>query len=323
MLRRFLRTFIISLSRAAWAQRLISGWGFAWRIASRFIAGQTLEQAIAVIRELNERGIAVSLDHLGENTSRPAEAREAAQEVIHALEAIDETGVRANVSLKLTQLGLTLDETLCHENLLLILRRARELGAFIRIDMEDSAFTERTIQVYDWARGQGFENVGLVIQSYLYRSEKDICHITETGGRVRLCKGAYDEPAAVAFPRKADVDANYDKLAALLLVGAQKAGAPQVSADGRVPPIPAFATHDEARVAFAQAEAKRQGLPKGALEFQMLYGIRRDLQDRLAGQGYPVRVYVPYGTHWYPYFMRRLAERPANVWFFLSNFFRK
>ncbi len=323
MLRRFLRTFIISLSKAGWAQRMVTGWGLAWRFASRFVAGQTLEQALAVIQELNERGIAVSLDHLGENTTRPEEAREAAGEVIRALEAIDAAGVRANISLKLTQLGLVLDAELCRENLERVLRRARELGTFIRIDMEDSSFTERTIATYDWARARGYDNIGVVIQAYLYRSEKDICHVIEQGGRVRLCKGAYDEPASVAFPRKADVDANYDKLAALLLEGAVKAGAPQVSDDGRIPPIPAIATHDEARALFAQAEAHRLGLPKGAVEFQMLFGIRRDLQERLARQGYPVRVYVPYGTHWYPYLMRRLAERPANIWFFLSNFFRK
>jgi proline dehydrogenase len=323
MLRRFLRTFIISLSKADWAQHTVTGWGLAWRFASRFVAGQSLNQAIAVVQELNERGIAVSLDHLGENTTRLEEAHEAADEVIHALEAIDASGARANVSLKLTQLGLALDETLCRENLRRVLQRARELSTFIRIDMEDSPFTERTLQICDWARQQGFTNIGVVIQAYLYRSEKDLCHIAESQGRVRLCKGAYDEPPELAFPRKADVDANYDKLAALLLESARKAGAPQIAVDGRTPPIAAFATHDEARMAFAQAEARRLRLPKGAIEFQMLYGIRRDLQDRLSAQGYPVRVYVPYGTHWYPYFMRRLAERPANLWFFISNFFRK
>jgi proline dehydrogenase len=287
------------------------------------VAGQDLEQAVAVVQDLNARGITVSLDHLGENTNRREDAVEAVAEVLKAVDAIEAAGLHAYVSLKLTQLGLLLDEDLCRENLLRILRRARELHTFIRIDMEDSPFTERTMQIYDFARSRGFDNIGIVIQSYLYRSEDDICHIAENHGRVRLCKGAYDEPAVVAFPRKADVDANYDKLAALLIESARKGGAPQLAADGRMPPIPAFATHDEARVSFAQAEAARQGLPRDAIEFQMLYGIRRDLQDRLVRQGYPVRVYVPYGTHWYPYFMRRLAERPANLWFFLSNFFRK
>ncbi len=323
MLRRFLRSSIISLSRAGWAQRMVTGWGLAWRFASRFVAGQNLEQAVAVIRDLNARGIAVSLDHLGENTTRREDAADAANEVLKAFTAIEAAGVQANVSVKLTQLGLLLNEDLCRENLRRILEQARALRIFVRLDMEDSSFTDRTIQMYDWARAQGFDNIGLVIQAYLYRSEKDIRHIAESCGRVRLCKGAYDEPAAVAFPRKADVDANYDQLAALLIQSAKNAGAPHVAADGRTPPIPAIATHDEQRINFAQEEIARQDLPKAAIEFQLLYGIRRDLQERLAREGYPVRVYVPYGTHWYPYFMRRLAERPANVWFFLSNFFRR
>jgi proline dehydrogenase len=323
MLRRFMRTSILSLSRAGWARRLVTRWGFAWRVASRFVAGQTLAEAIEVIQGLNARGMTATLDYLGESTTTAEEAIAAAQEVIRALEGIHAAGARANVSLKLSQFGLVLDESLCRLNLRDILSKARSFGNYVRIDMEDSPLTDRTIAMWDWARSQGFENVGIVIQSYLYRSEKDVCHILERGGRVRLCKGAYDEPTSVAFPKKVDTDANYDHLATLLMEGAVKAGKPPVSADGRVPPIPALATHDAARVRFAQEEMRRLDLPKGTVEFQMLYGIRRDLQDRLAAQGHAVRIYVPYGTHWYPYFMRRLAERPANVWFFLSNFFRK
>lgn len=327
MLQRFLRNVLLSLSRAGWARRLVTGWGFAWRVASRFVAGQTLSEALEVIQALNQRGIAATLDFLGESTTSPAEARAAAEEVLRALEGIEAAGVRANISVKLSQFGLVLGEDLCRENVARILRRAQELGNFIRIDMEDSTLTDQTIAVYDWARQQGFENTGIVIQSYLYRSENDICRLMEpadgAAGRVRLCKGAYDEPAEVAFPKKIDVDRNYDKLATLLMEGAQRAGAPQLSHDGRTPPIPAFATHDPLRVQYVQAEVERLDLPRGAVEFQMLYGIRRDLQERLAAQGYPVRVYVPYGTHWYPYFMRRLAERPANIWFFVSNFFKK
>ncbi len=323
MLQRFLRTMILSLAKAGWARRVVTKWGLAKRVVSRFIAGERLEDALNVIRVLNQRGITASIDHLGENTSSPAEAKTAAAEVLHALEAIDEAGVRANVSLKLTQLGLLLDDSLCRENLRRVLACARELNIFIRVDMEDSPLTERTLRTWDWAREQGFDNVGVVIQSYLYRSENDIQHILNSGGRVRLCKGAYDEPSDVAFPKKVDVDANYDQLTTLLLEGAGRAGSPQVSSDGRTPPLPAFATHDEARVQHVLSEMKRLKLPRGAVEFQMLYGIRRELQDSLAAQGYPVRVYVPYGTHWYPYFMRRLAERPANIWFFISNFFRK
>lgn len=323
MLRRLSRSFFIALSRAGWAQRTITGWGFAWRAASRFIAGETLEEALRVIRDLNERGINATLDHLGENTTNPEEARLAADEVIHALRGMDASHARANVSIKLSQLGLTLDEDLCRENLRRILTEARALHTFVRIDMEDSTLTERTLQAYYWACQQGFENTGIVIQSYLYRSEADLREIEKRGGRVRLCKGAYQEPPAVAFPKKQDVDANYDHLAAMLMESAIKAGVPEISSDGRLPPIPALATHDDERILAAQTQARFFGLPKGAVEFQMLYGIRRDLQDSLVAQGFPVRVYVPYGTRWYPYFMRRLAERPANVWFFLSNYFRR
>ncbi len=322
MIRRFLRTIILALAKFRLARRLVTGWGFAWRLASRFVAGQTLDQAIDVIRTLNARGINTTIDYLGESTTSAAEAREAAQEVLRALEGIQAAGVRSNVSLKLSQFGLGLDDDLCRENLRAILERAREYNNFVRIDMEDSPLTDQTIAMWDWARNEGFDNVGIVIQSYLFRSEADIRHILEKNGKVRLCKGAYDEPSEVAFPKKIDVDENFDLLATLLIEGEVAAGLPRVSEDGRIPPIPAIATHDEARVRRAQFEMEKRDLPKDALEFQMLYGIRRDLQDRLAGQGHCVRVYVPYGTHWYPYFMRRLAERPANVWFFISNFLR-
>jgi proline dehydrogenase len=173
-----------------------------------------------------------------------------------------------------------------------------------------------------WAQ-EGLTNTGVVIQSYLYRSEKDVLKIVANRGRVRLCKGAYKEPPEVAYPKKKDVDANYDHLAEMLLDGAVAAGAPQQSTDGKIPPLPAIASHDPARLAYAKAYAQQVRLPKQAIEFQMLHGIRRDLQDQLVKEGYPVRVYVPYGTEWYPYFVRRLAERPANLWFFISNFFRR
>ncbi len=323
MFHHLLRRLLIYLSKSGWVRRTVTSWGLAWRVASRFVAGQTLEQAVAVVRNLNARGIAATLDPLGEHTTSRQEAAAAVAEALRALDAIAASGVRASLSLKLTQLGLDLDEAFCRENLRQVLQRASPPGIFIRIDMEDTPFTERTLQVYEWARAQGFDNVGVVIQAYLYRSEEDIRRIASSQGRVRLCKGAYNEPASLAFPKKADVDANYDRLALLLMENACQAGAPPLSADGRTPPIPAFATHDEARVLYAQAAAERLGLPKNAVEFQMLYGIRCDLQERLFREGWPVRVYVPYGTHWYPYFMRRLAERPANVWFFLTNFFRK
>lgn len=316
------RFLFLSLSKAAWAQRLITSWGFAWRAARRFVAGNSAEEAVQAVRELNAQGIAATLDHLGENTSSAEEARQATADVITILRAIGTSGVQANVSIKLTQLGLLLDEALCRENLLQIAGEAQRQGIFIRVDMEDSSLTDKTLALLRWLRGQGFL-FGVVIQAYLYRSAEDVTALMAEGVRVRLVKGAYREPAQVAYPRKADVDAAFDRLTLKLIEGALRAGAPLRSADGRTPPIPAIASHDVARLRFAQQAAEQAGLPKEALEFQMLYGIRRDLQLELVRAGYPVRVYVPYGTHWYPYFMRRLAERPANVWFFLSNLLRK
>jgi proline dehydrogenase len=322
---RMVRSFFIYLSKALWAQKLITGWGVAWRAASRFIAGETPEDAIRAVRELNARGINATLDHLGEHTSNVDEANQAADDILVILDEIDKAGVKANVSIKLTQIGMGLDEEICLQNLLRILEQARKHGNFIRIDMEDTPYTDLTISIYKAALERGFtpQTVGMVVQSYLYRTEADVKSLLASGTRFRLVKGAYKEPPDKAFPKKADVDANYDLLAKILIDAALKADASTLSPDGRIPPIPAIATHDEKRIAFAKQYAEKVGLPKNAIEFQMLYGIRRDLQEQLVQEGYPVRVYVPYGTHWYPYFMRRLAERPANVWFFLSNFFRK
>jgi proline dehydrogenase len=318
-----LRAFFNSMSRAAWAQRTITNWGFAWRTASRFVAGETIQEAVIVLDELNRKGISGSLDHLGENTTSPQEADRAADEVLELLRAIARPDIHASASIKLSQIGLLLNEELCQNNLLKILESARDQEEFIRLDMEDSSMTQATLDMYVWARRQGFDNLGVVIQAYLYRSEADLKMLGEIGARVRLCKGAYREPPNVAFPRKQDVDANYDHLAELLMKNALAEGAPKIDVDGKFPPIPAIATHDPQRIRFAQATAERLGLPKEAVEYQMLYGIRRDLQESLAAKGYPVRVYIPYGTHWYPYLMRRLAERPANLWFFLSSFFHR
>jgi proline dehydrogenase len=317
-----LRTILISISKASWAQRTITRWPLAWRAASRFVAGDQPADAIRAIQELNARGINATLDHLGEHTTTKEEAAQAASDIEHILDEIDRAGVRSGVSIKLTQIGLALDEPACREHLARILAHARDCHNFVRIDMEESAYTDRTLSLYRQMRQRGFDNTGVVIQSYLYRSGFDVSSLLEQRARVRLTKGAYSEPTDVAYPRKADVDSNYDRLAELLLGAALNDGAPPVSDDGRTPPIPAIATHDVRRIEFAQAHARRIGLPNRALEFQMLYGIRRDLQEQLAAAGYPVRVYVPYGTHWYPYFMRRLAERPANLWFFLINYFR-
>lgn len=318
-----MRSFFIYLSKANWAQKLVMNMSLARKMSSRFVAGERLEDAINAIRVLNEKGINATLDHLGENTDSAEQARQAAEDIVAALDAIQKAGVRANVSIKLTQIGLAIDPALCAENIERILAHAKEQDNFVRIDMEDSPVTQITLDLMYQARQKGYTNTGIVIQAYLYRSEEDIKKLADEGITVRLCKGAYKEPASVAFPKKSDVDANYDKLAALLIDRSLAQGAAAVRPDGKVPPLPGLATHDAQRVAFAKAYAEKVGFPKQALEFQMLYGIRRDLQEQLAQEGYPVRIYVPYGTEWYPYYMRRLAERPANVWFFISNFFRK
>jgi proline dehydrogenase len=319
-----LRSLLTYLSKATWARQVVTGWSFAWRTAARFVAGEHLDDAMRVIKSLNERGISTTLDLLGEHTNTLALAAHATEEVLQVLEAIDKKGVRSNVSIKLTQIGLDIDAGLCEENLRRILKSAQSHDSFIRIDMEDSIWVDKTLGLFNNMVNEfGGENVGVVIQAYLYRSADDISKLIEKHNRVRLCKGAYQEPATIAYPKKRDVDSNYDRLATLLIDGALQAGSPGGSQSGKIPPIPAIASHDEKRIAFARAYAQKVGLPNTAIEFQMLYGIRRDLQETLVTQGYPVRVYVPFGTEWYPYFTRRLAERPANLWFFLSNLVRK
>lgn len=319
-----LRSVLIYLSQADWARQMVTGWSFSWRAASRFVAGENLQDAIEAIKRLNLKGINATLDHLGEHTSDPEKAVQATEDVIEALTEIELSGVRSNVSIKLTQIGLALDENLCKENLERILKHAQKYDNFVRIDMEDSPWVEKTLSLYSYMKNEcGCDNVGIVIQSYLYRSAEDITQILKTAGRVRLCKGAYQEPEDIAFPNKQDVDDNYDQLTNMLMDGALAVGSPPISDDGKIPPIPALATHDENRIQQAKSYLKKTGLSRSAMEFQMLYGIRRDIQVQLVSGGYPVRVYVPYGTEWYPYFTRRLAERPANLWFFISNLFRK
>lgn len=318
-----LRSFLIYLSKAEWAQRLVTGWGIAWRVASRFVAGTKIEDAIRVIGELNSRGINVTLDHLGEHTSTPQEASESTAAILSTLDAIKKSDLCANVSIKLTQIGLGLDESVCRDNLERILIRAEQNSNFVRIDMEDTPYTDQTIGLCRQMRNQGHRNTGVALQSYLYRTEADARGLLAEQVPLRLVKGAYQEPADKAFQKKADVDANYDLLTKIMMDAAASARAPAISSDGCFPPIPAIGTHDEHRITFAKRYAEKISLPKEAFEFQMLYGIRRDLQEGLISEGYHVRVYVPFGTHWYPYFMRRLAERPANVWFFVSNLLRK
>jgi len=318
-----LRSFLIYLSKADWAQRLVTRWKFAWRTASRFVAGEKIEDAIRVVRELNARGINATLDHLGEHTSTLDEANQATEDILEVINQVNCCDVRSNVSIKLTQIGLALDEELCAKNLTRIVEAAAQNNNYVRIDMEDTPYTDKTIRLYRQIRQRGYKNVGMVVQSYLFRTEADTRALLAEETRFRLVKGAYKEPPELAYPKKADVDANFDLLSKIMIDAALAAKSPSVNSDGRVPPIPAIGTHDPRCIEFAKKYAEKVGLPKNAMEFQMLYGIRRDLQEQCAREGYPVRIYVPYGTHWYPYFMRRLAERPANIWFFISNFLRK
>jgi proline dehydrogenase len=316
------RSFLIYLSKAAWAQTLVTNWGFAWRTASRFIAGTKLDEAIKVVHELNAKGINTTLDHLGEHTNTPEESQLATDEIFKTLDALgSDSSARGNISIKLTQIGLGLDESLCAGNLERIVARAKQNNTFVRVDIEDTPYTDKTINLYYLMREKGYTNVGMAVQSYLYRAEADIRRLLQDKAPIRLVKGAYKEPPDKAFPKKADVDANYDLLAKLM-IDASLANQSKLSNGGRVPPIAAIATHDEKRIAFAKQYADKAGLPKDGFEFQMLYGIRRDLQEQLVKEGYLVRVYIPFGTNWYPYVMRRLAERPANIWFFISNFFK-
>ncbi|MEW6567904.1 MAG: proline dehydrogenase family protein [Chloroflexota bacterium] len=317
-----LRALLLYLSKAPWARRMVTRWKVARRVASRFVAGDLLDQALSAVQALNARGLYATLDHLGENVTNADEARRAVEDYLVLMDRICQAGIQSNASLKLTQLGLGVDFDLCLDNMRRLLHKAAECGLFVRIDMEDSPAVDRTLRIYHTLKAEGLVNTGVVIQAYLYRSEQDVKDLLAEGARIRLCKGAYKEPPEVAYPRKADVNANYDRLAALMIDAALATGGAAGSEDGHYPPRTAVATHDSRRIQFAKDYAARVGLPQHALEFQMLYGIRSDLQLSLAREGYPVRVYVPYGTEWYPYTMRRLAERPANVWFFVSNFFR-
>jgi proline dehydrogenase len=272
-------------------------------VTHRFVAGENLSDAVEAIRHLNQKNISASFDHLGESISSEAETREEVKEYLRVLDNIAGNALDSNVSVKLTQLGLDVSHELCYENTRTIVEAAGRYQNFVRIDMEDSTKTDGTLEIFYRLRRE-FENVGIVIQSYLYRSEKDIEDSLKIGARIRLCKGAYKEPESVAFPEKSDVDANYVKLMKILLASGIYHG---------------IATHDEKMLAATKQFAAENAITPDKYEFQMLYGVRRDLQDKLVSEGYRMRVYVPYGRYWYPYFMRRLAERPANVWFVLKN----
>ena len=278
------------------------------RVASRFVAGMTVDEAIAACERVNAEGIAASLDSLGESVATEAEARASAEVYTRLLEAIAAKKLNANVSLKLTQMGLDFAPELAEEIVGGIVAQAAATGSFVRIDMEGSALTETTLAMTERMHARWPGSVGTVLQAYLYRTEADAERLLGQGIRIRLCKGAYKEPAAIAFPAKAEVDANYVRLMKRMATSGVFCG---------------MATHDQAIVEEMRRFCAELGLAKSAFEFQMLYGIRRDLQRKLIGEGYGVRVYIPFGTAWYPYFMRRLAERPANVVFLARNFFRK
>jgi proline dehydrogenase len=302
-----MRTALISLSHSRALQDAIVRVPVSRRMARRFVAGETLEQAIAAVLDLNDRGMVATLDHLGENVTSEAAARSAANDYLLALEALNASGAACNVSLKLTQMGLDLCDDFCYENVRRVVRRAIELGNFVRVDMEGSALTERTLAVYRQLRRE-FDNVGIVIQAYLHRSQSDVeALIAEGIGHFRLCKGAYDEPETIAYRERARVTVAMNELIRTCML-------PQSLAKGA---YCAVASHDEDVINFTRAFVYQNEVLPTSYEFQMLYGIRRELQNELLQRGYKVRIYVPYGTHWYPYFMRRLAERPANLFFFL------
>jgi proline dehydrogenase len=306
-----LRDLFLALSQSRTLQQAAVRLGPTRSMVRRFVAGEKLEDAIAAVQALNGQGLLATLDHLGENVTSETEARDAAREVLDLLAAIDASGVRSGVSIKLTQLGLDLSPALAAENVELIVACAAEAGRFVRIDMESHEYVQPTLDLFEelWGR---YRNVGVVIQSYLYRSAGDVAHLVELGASVRLVKGAYDEPPEVAYPDKADTDASYVRLMEQLFSeGARANGV-----------FPAIATHDTVLIDWAKEHARRQAIPPERFEFQMLYGIRAGLQRQLAAEGYRVRAYVPYGEQWYPYFMRRLAERPANLLFLLRNLFR-
>jgi proline dehydrogenase len=299
-----LRQGFLTLSNSKGLQSFAVHNPLARRVARRFVAGEQLNEAVEVIRKLNARGITATFDQLGESVTEEHEAQAVAESYITLLDRIEQAGIRSNVSLKLTALGLDLDTEFCYRNVRAVVEKARDLNNFVRIDMEGSTHTQRTFDIFYRLHDEFPPHVGIVVQAYLYRTWGDVDELIARQARVRLCKGAYNEPPTVAFPEKADVDKNYARLMRKLMLRGN---------------YPGLATHDQRLINHAKQFATQQQIGQERYEFQMLYGIRRDLQEALVKEGYNMRCYVPYGTQWYPYFMRRLAERPANVWFIMSN----
>ncbi|MDO8500942.1 MAG: proline dehydrogenase family protein [Gemmatimonadaceae bacterium] len=300
-----LRNVLLYLSSQPHVFNFVRNNRMAKGFASRFVAGETLDTALAAVRKLNSKGITATLDLLGESVRNEAEARESTRAYIEMLDRIDDQRLDANVSVKLTAMGLDISEDLCVANMQNILDRARDDVSFVRLDMESSDYTQKTLdlfyeRLYPSYRG----NVGIVLQSYLYRTSSDVDEANKASARVRLCKGAYKEPATVAYPDKKEVDDSFLRCMRALLTNGH---------------YPAIATHDEAIVVETKRFARENDISSDQFEFQMLYGVRRDLQEKLVREGFRMRVYVPFGTQWYPYLMRRLAERPANVAFITGN----
>jgi proline dehydrogenase len=304
-----LRDTLLYLSNQPRVFKFVRNNRLAKHFAKRFVAGETLSEALAVVHALNTRGISASLDLLGESVNNEREARAARDQYVQILDRVRETHLDANVSVKLTAMGLDIDHELCVAVMQDILTRAQQYDTFVRIDMEASEYTDVTLKLFEERLYPAYKaNVGVVLQSYLYRTFADVEHMNSLRARVRICKGAYKEPPSVAYPEKKDVDANYVKCTRELMLRGN---------------YPGIATHDPAMINEAKRWAKEQQIDKSRFEFQMLYGVRRDLQDSLVREGYRVRVYVPFGTQWYPYLMRRLAERPANVAFITGNVIRE
>jgi proline dehydrogenase len=307
-----MRTVFLGLARSESLRRLAIGFGPARAMSRRFVAGETLDQAVGVVQGLNGQGLLATLDHLGENVTTETEARDSTNEILDLVEAIEEQELQSGVSVKLTQLGLDLGPWLAAENLQRIVARAALAGCFVRIDMESHEYVDATLEILAGLWDE-YKNVGAVIQSYLYRSPDDVAQLVERGISVRLVKGAYDEPPEVAYADKADTDTAFVRLMEMLF-------SPEARANGL---YPAIATHDTRLIDWAREHVDQQGIDHERFEFQMLYGIRSALQRQLVAEGYRVRAYIPYGQQWWPYFMRRLAERPANILFLARNLVRR
>ena len=299
------KAFFYALSRSATLKRLASTYGMATpdSFARRFIAGETIDEAIDCARRIQSQGFLLTLDYLGESVRTLEEATAATREYVRLMEVIVASGIERNVSLKLTQLGVDVDRATCVDNLRRILDPGAKHGFFVRIDMENSPYTEVTLEIFETLWQQDYRNVGIALQAYLHRTERDARRMNELGARVRLVKGAYKEPASVAYQQKTEVEAAFNRLARLLLD------------EGT---YPAIATHDPTTIAATREHAAARRVSSDQFEFQMLYGVRRDLQSSLVADGYRMRIYVPFGREWFPYFMRRLGERPANVAFVLK-----